>query len=209
MLFRSLVELTARRRVALIEDDIYGDLVFDGARPRTAKSFDREGLVLLCSSFSKVLAPGYRVGWIAAGRFREDVNRLKLVTNIAAATLPQMVLAEFLESGGYERHLKRLRASLADQVARVRHATARYFPDGTRISRPAGGHMLWVELPPRTDGIDVYRRALEHRISVLPGSIFSAGRRYRNYLRINCGQVWSEAHERALVTLGRLCLQRD
>ena len=202
---KDLVALTARHGVALIEDDLYGDLVFDGPRPRTAKSYDRDGLVLLCSSFSKVLAPGYRVGWIAAGRFGEEVNRLKFISSIGSPVLPQLAVAEFLESGGYDRHIRGLRVKLAGQMARVRQATARYFPEGTRITRPAGGHMLWVELPPRTDAIAVYRRALEHRISILPGPIFAAGHRYRNCLRLNCGQVWSEAQERALLTVGMLC----
>jgi DNA-binding transcriptional MocR family regulator len=201
-----LVDLTARHGVAVIEDDIYGDLVLHGPRRCTAKSFDRHGLVLLCSSFSKVLSPGYRVGWVAGGRFHDEINRLKFVTSVASASLPQLVVAEFLESGGYDRHVKRLRVSLAEQLERVRHAVARYFPDGTRVSRPAGGHMLWVELPARTDGVQVFRDALAHGISVLPGTIFSASRRYRNYLRLSCGQVWSEEHERALVTLGRLAM---
>ncbi|HXI02099.1 MAG TPA: PLP-dependent aminotransferase family protein [Candidatus Saccharimonadales bacterium] len=202
---KALVELTARHGVALIEDDIYGDLVFEGPRPRTAKSYDREGLVLLCSSYSKILAPGFRVGWIAAGRFRDEVNRLKFIGSIATPTLSQLAIAEFLESGGYDRHLRRLRAALAGQLTQIRHAAARYFPEGTRISRPAGGHMLWVELPGGTDAIRVYRRALAHRISVLPGPIFAAGDRYRNCLRLNGGYLWSEAHERALLTLGTLC----
>jgi DNA-binding transcriptional MocR family regulator len=206
---KGLVDLTAKHGVALIEDDIYGDLAFEGPRPRTAKSYDREGRVLLCSSYSKILAPGFRVGWIAAGRFRDEVNRLKFIANIATPTLPQLALAEFLGSGGYERHLRRLRTALAGQLARVRHAAARYFPEGTRISRPAGGHMLWIELPPGTDAVAVYRRALEHRISILPGLIFAAGRRYGNCLRLNCGHVWSEAHERALLTVGTLCRGRD
>src|SRR6185503_12381467 len=110
-------------------------------------------------SFSKVLSPGYRVGWVAGGRFHDEINRLKFVTSVASASLPQLVVAEFLESGGYDRHVKRLRVSLAEQLERVRHAVARYFPDGTRVSRPAGGHMLWVELPARTDGVQVFRDA--------------------------------------------------
>lgn len=205
---RDLVALTAKRGVALIEDDIYGELAFEGPRPRAAKSYDRDGLVLLCSSYSKVLAPGFRVGWIAAGRFQEEVNRLKFISNIAAPVLPQLALAEFLESGGYDRHVRSLRVKLAGQMARVRQAAARYFPEGTRITRPAGGHMLWVELPSRIDAVEVFRRALEHRISILPGAIFAAGHRYRSCLRLNCGQIWSEAHERALLTVGTLCRER-
>lgn len=204
---KAMVEITARHGVALIEDDIYGDLVLQGPRQRTAKSFDRDGLVLLCSSYSKVLSPGYRVGWVAGGRFHDDINRLKLMTSIASPSLPQLAVAEFLETGGYDRHLKRLRMSLAEQMESVRHAVARYFPEGTRVTRPAGGHMLWVELPARTDSVQVFRDALARHISVLPGLIFSASRRYRNYLRLSCGQAWSEEYERALVTLGRLCVR--
>jgi len=205
---KALVELTARYHVPLIEDDIYGDLPLRGPRPRTAKSFDRAGLVILCSSYSKVLSPGLRVGWMAAGRFRRQVDRIKLMMNLATPSLSQLVVAEFLATGSYDRHLVRLRARLLDQMERVRQAVGRYFPDGTRVSRPAGGHMLWVELPRRTDAVAVFHDALAQHISVLPGPIFSPSRRYRNYLRINCGHVWSEAHERGLVTLGRLCLQR-
>jgi DNA-binding transcriptional MocR family regulator len=203
---RSLVDLTARLNVALIEDDLYGDLAFDGPRPLTAKSFDRKGLVLLCSSFSKILSPGYRVGWILAGRFRAEVERLKLVTSLAAPSLPQLVVAEFLESGGYDRHLRRLRARLAGQMESVRLAIAKYFPSGTRISRPAGGYMLWIELPQKVDALKLHRDAIEKRIGILPGPLFSAsGLHCKHYIRINCGHVWTEAHDRALLTLGGLC----
>ena len=203
---RALVAATAGRGVPLIEDDLYGDLVFSGHRPRTARSFDRDGRVLLVSSISKVVSPGLRVGWVAGGRYHRDVTRLKMVNSVATPTLGQAVVAEFLESGGYDRHVRRLRASLADHVEHARHAVARYFPEGTRVSRPAGGHMLWVELPARTDGVRVFHEARAQRISVIPGLIFSAHRRYRNYLRLNCGHIWNETHERALLTLGRICL---
>jgi DNA-binding transcriptional MocR family regulator len=202
---RDLVDLTGRLNVAVIEDDLYGDLAYDGPRPLTAKSFDRKGLVLLCSSFSKILSPGYRVGWVLPGRFRADVERLKLVTNVAAPSLPQWVMAEFLESGSYDRHVRRLRATLACQLESVRQAIAKYFPAGTRISRPAGGYMLWIELPQNVNALKLHRAALLERISILPGVLFSATGRYKNYIRINCGHVWTKSHDRALLTLGRLC----
>jgi DNA-binding transcriptional MocR family regulator len=202
---RALAELTARWDVAVIEDDLYGDLAFHGPRPRTVKSFDKKELVLLCSSFSKILSPGYRVGWVTAGRFRAEVERLKLLNTVATPSLPQLAVAEFLESGGYDRHLKRFCAKLAGQVEFVRQAIAKYFPEGTRISRPAGGYMLWVELPSRINALKLYRAALAEHISILPGTIFSVSGRYKNYIRINCGHSWSEVHDRALLTLGRLC----
>lgn len=202
---KALVELTARMDVAVIEDDIYGDLAFAGPRPRTAKSFDQHGLVLLCTSFSKILTPGYRLGWVSPGRFRESVERLKLMTNVFNPPLQQMVIATFLESGGYDRHLKKLRTVLAARVEDMRQAIAKYFPEGTRVSRPAGGYMLWVELPPKINAIALYQSALAEHISILPGTVFSATGRFKNYIRINCGQSRSEALDRALLTLGRLC----
>jgi len=144
------------------------------------------------------------VGWIVAGRFREEVERLKFVTTVASNSLGPRVVADFLESGGYDRHLKRLRTAIASQTERVRQAIARYFPAGTRISRPAGGHLLWVELPPKTDSLKLYQAALAERITILPGPVFSCGNRYTNYIRINCGHTWSEVYERALLKLGRL-----
>ena len=135
---KALVELLAKHQVPLIEDDLYGDLAFDLQRPKVAKAFDRTGMVLLCSSFSKVLAPGFRVGWVEAGRFRDAVERLKFLTTIATPSLPQLVVANFLESGGYDRYLRRLRLAFSEQVQAMSKAIAKYFPSGTRLTRPAG-----------------------------------------------------------------------
>jgi len=202
---KALADMTARWNVAVIEDDVYGDLAYETPRPRTVKSFDKKGLVLLCSSVSKTLPAGYRVGWVMPGRFRAEVERLKFLTTVATSTLSQMVVAEFLGSGGYDRHVKRLCTALAGRVDTVRQAIARYFPEGTRISRPAGGLLLWIEMPPKIDALKLYQAALAERIAILPGKIFSPSNRFRNHIRINCGHLWTEAHERALLKLGRLC----
>lgn len=202
---KDLADLAARRNIAVIEDDVYGDLAFRTSRPRTVKSYDRKGLVLLCSSFSKTLPPGYRIGWMAPGRFQAEVEHLRFLSTVSSATLSQLAIAEFLASGGYDRHLRRLRAELASRVENVRQAVARYFPEGTRISRPAGGLLLWIEMPPKTDALELYRRALAERIAILPGKIFSPSNRFRHHIRINCGQSWGEKQERALVRLGRIC----
>lgn len=201
---KALADLTARRNVAVIEDDVYGDLAYQSPRPRTVKSFDKKGLVLLCSSFSKTLPPGFRVGWVIPGRFRAEVERLKFLSTVATSTLPQMAVAEFLASGGYDRNLNRLRTAFAGRVETVRQAIARYFPAGTRVSRPAGGLLLWIEMPPKTDALQLYQAALAEKIAILPGRIFAPSNRFRNHIRINCGQTWTEAHERALLQLGRL-----
>ncbi len=204
-----LVRMLARRGVALIEDDIYGDLHFGEVRPRPAKAFDREGLVMLCASFSKTVAPGYRVGWVAPGRFREKVERLKFAQTIPSATLPQMAVAELLENGGYDHHLRGLRRKMCAQVARMTEAVAEHFPAGTRISRPSGGFVLWVELPPGTSALDLHARAMQQGVSIAPGPIFSAKQRFTNCIRLSCGNPWSETIARAMATLGRLATSAE
>jgi DNA-binding transcriptional MocR family regulator len=201
---RNLVDMLARREVPLIEDDIYGDLHFDDARPWPVKAFDQSGLVMLCSSFSKSLAPGYRVGWTVPGRFRDEVERLKFAQTIATPTLPQMAIADFVESGGYDHHLRQLRRRLGAQVRRVSEAIAEHFPPGTRVSRPAGGFVLWVEMPPGTSALDLHARALARDISIAPGPLFSAKPRFANFIRINCGHPWSDVIDHSIRTLGRL-----
>jgi DNA-binding transcriptional MocR family regulator len=199
-----LVAMLAERGIPLIEDDIYGDLAFAATRPRTAKSFDREGLVLLCDSFSKTLAPGYRVGWVAPGRFQAQIEHLKYVNTVATATLPQIAIADFLANGGYDHHLRKLRRLYAEKVQNFSQAISTHFPEGTRLTRPLGGYVLWVELPPAINSLELLDRALAAGISITPGPMFSAKSKFLNFIRINCGNPWTETIERALEQLGRM-----
>jgi DNA-binding transcriptional MocR family regulator len=201
---KRLVQLLAEHEVPLIEDDIYGDLAHSAPRPKAAKSYDRKGLVMLCSSFSKTLAPGYRVGWVVPGRWREQIEHLKYVNTMATGTLPQLAIAEFLEQGGYDHYLRKTRVLYAQGIERMTQAVARYFPDGTRVTQPAGGFVLWIELPEKVDAFELHHRALARKISIAPGPLFSPKQAYRNCIRLTCALPWTETVERALVTLGRL-----
>ncbi|MCD6023491.1 MAG: GntR family transcriptional regulator [Fibrobacteria bacterium] len=199
-----LVEVLARAGVPLIEDDVYGELAFDGRRPRAAKSFDRLGEVILCSSFSKTLAPGYRMGWVAGGNYQERIARLQGMNTVAAPTLSQMALAGYLESTGYERHLRTLRQTFGSQARRYAQEIQAAFPPGTRVSRPRGGHVLWLQLPGRRSALQLFDQALKKKISIAPGPIFSATGRYRDCVRLNCALPWSDAVADGLRTLGKL-----
>ncbi len=201
---QELAAMLAAAGVPLIEDDINGDLSHDDERPSVAKAWDREGNILLCSSFSKTLAPGYRVGWIAPGRYLEEALHRKLVTNIASASPTQLAVAEFLANGGYAHHLRVIRKAYAIKLARMADAIGRYFPQGTRVTRPAGGFTLWIELPADVDTVDLYTRAETKKITFAPGRIFSSTRgRFRNCLRLN-GAFWSEKNRWAVESLGRM-----
>jgi DNA-binding transcriptional MocR family regulator len=198
-----LVRIAKRADIPIIEDDVYGELVFDGSRPRPLRSFDDE-IVLLVGSVSKTLAPGYRVGWIAGGRWHDRIVRLKYSHSLACPALLGMAVAEFLASGGYDRHLRRLRTGLAGNVERYREGILDAFPDGTRVSSPRGGFVLWVELPPGVDALALHEQALRRGIVVAPGPLFSARQRFSNYIRISAGTPWSERISGSIRTLGRL-----
>jgi DNA-binding transcriptional MocR family regulator len=206
---RQLVKLLARYEIPLIEDDIYGNLAFDSKRPKVAKAFDQDGGVMLCDSFTKTLSPGSRVGWVAPGRFKAKVEFLKLVNTSATSSLPQMAIAEFLQNGGFDHHLRKIRRFYAEHMQRMSEALSRYFPQGTRITRPSGGMCLWVELPPNICALAVYHQAMAARISIAPGHIFSAKQKFENFIRINCGNPWSPAIEKAIATLGQIIHSQD
>jgi DNA-binding transcriptional MocR family regulator len=199
-----LLRLVQSHGVPLIEDDIHGELVYGAGRPRAIKSWDTREHVLLCSSVSKSIAPGLRVGWAVPGRFREPVNMLKLVTNMASATLPQLVVAEYLAHGGFDRHLRAARASYASARDRLVDLVGKHFPKETRVSRPAGGFVAWLELPKSTDSVALYRRALAEGISIAPGPLFSAREKYGHFVRINFAQGWDGKTIAAFAALGRL-----
>lgn len=201
---RATVELCSKYNVPIVEDDLYGELSFDDARPRALRAFDTEGNVLLCSSFSKTLAPGYRVGWIAPGRYLTQVKRLKFSNSIAASTPTQMAMAAFLESGGFDRYLRGLRRTYRDLMERFALWIGETFPEGTRVSRPKGGHVLWVEMPEAVDSMRLHQDGLERGLSIAPGPLFSPTERYRNFTRLNCGVPWSPRVEQGLEELGKL-----
>ncbi|HET7400244.1 MAG TPA: PLP-dependent aminotransferase family protein [Usitatibacter sp.] len=201
-----LVKMLARHQVPLVEDDVYAELRFGDPMP-PAKAFDTKGLVMHCGSFSKSLAPGYRVGWCLPGRFRRDVERAKLSGSIATSVPAQEGIAEYLRQGGYDRHLRRLRRTFAANLARVRAAVERAFPAATRISDPGGGYFVWVELPPGVDTLKLHARALREGISMAPGPMFSAAGEFTGALRLNCGHPWDATLGSAIEVLGKLAVK--
>ena len=201
---KDLVQLITRNKIPLIEDDIYGELYFGRHRPKTCKSFDTEGWVLHCGSLSKSLAPGYRIGWCIPGRFIQRVKELKLMHTVTGTTLTQVAMAHFLSIGRYEYHLKNLRKALHTQCLRYTQAIIQYFPADVRLSRPAGGFVLWVEMNKEVNAYKLYQEAMKYGISIVPGQIFSASGDYRNCIRIGYGNAYDETIEYGLKVLGDL-----
>jgi DNA-binding transcriptional MocR family regulator len=201
---KRLVEVITKHDIALIEDDIYGELYFGRSRPRTCKYYDTKGLVMHCASLSKSLAPGYRIGWTIPGKFIEDVKQIKRTSDISSPSLTQAAMAHFLGNGRYEYHLKNLRKALHTQYLKYTQAVIEYFPEGTKLSRPQGGFVLWVELPKKVNASKLRSEAMRHHISVVPGKIFSVRCNYNNFIRISFGKPWNEDMDYGLMMLGKI-----
>lgn len=205
---KEIVKLIQHFYVPLIEDDIYGDVYFGTGRPKCCKTFDDSGLVLWCGSLSKTLAPGYRVGWVAPGQYLEKIRRLKMYHAVASTTLQQEAVANFLENGRYEHHLRKLRNTLHANSLQYTRAIHNYFPEGTRISRPQGGFLIWAELDKQINTYDLYQEAMQYNISISPGRMFTLQNQYNNCIRFSYGIPWNEKTNEALKILGNLVKEK-
>ncbi|MCK9241432.1 PLP-dependent aminotransferase family protein [Desulfocurvus sp.] len=202
-----VVDMLARRAVPLIEDDVSGDLHFGPHRPAPLKHYDRAGGVILCSSFSKTICPGYRLGWMMPGRALAKALEIKATTNVCNPAPTQMAVAAYLRRGLYDRHLRELRKAMETQRDTMLHHIGMHFPEQTRATRPDGGAVLWLELPRQVDGVELFYRAREDGISIAPGSIFSTLDRFRNFIRLSTGGVWNQRLARGVAALGALAAE--
>ena len=200
---KALVDLLTKHDIPLIENDVCGELYFGEKRPLVCKAFDTRGLVILLSSFSKDISPGLRLGWVAPGRYSAALEWLKLTLSASSPTLPQMAVAEFLEGGGYDQHLRRIRREYARNAELLSDSVMRYFPEGTRLTRPSGGFVLWVQLPEQVDSLELYKLALQGGITLVPGHVFSATYQFSNFIRLNAA-TFNYSTERALERLGEM-----
>jgi DNA-binding transcriptional MocR family regulator len=200
-----LIDLVNEYDIPIIEDDISSELHFGRKRPLPLKSFDQNDHVLTCSSFSKTLAPGLRIGWVFPGRrFMERIQNLKAATTVATSTLDQYLVSQYLTEGAFERHCRQLRGSLKKQVLRTAFLIQKHFPPGTRLAIPEGGTLLWVELPSSVDGLQMYCEALDHKIAIIPGVVCSNAGQFKNFVQISCGSPITAKMEKGIVKLGEI-----
>jgi DNA-binding transcriptional MocR family regulator len=201
---RILVKTLAGAGVPIIEDEVHDDLYRGVQRPLPLRAFDDSGLIISCGSVSKTIAAGFRVGWAVSAQFHQEIAQAKFFSSLACPTLQQKVLARYFASGSYDRYVRSLRQTIAANTERMIDSIGRYFPAGTKVARPAGGMVLWIELPTSIDSTRLFTAALKDGIGILPGMIFSATGGYRNYIRLNSGLPWTQSLERAISRLGQL-----
>lgn len=201
---KEIVQLLSENNIPLIEDDVYGDLYFGAIRPKCCKSFDKDGNVLYCSSISKTLAPGYRVGWIAPGKYKSKIMKLKLLHSTSSISIVNEAVANFLKSGRYEKHLQQMRRAVQNNYQNYVQTIADYFPEGTKTSRPQGGLSLWVEFDKKIRTTELYDLAIKQNISIAPGRMFSLQDQFENCMRLCMGLPWTEETQLCLQKVGHV-----
>jgi DNA-binding transcriptional MocR family regulator len=201
---REVVRLMEKHNVPLIEDDLFGDLYYGDHRPVNCKTYDESGIVLWCGSFSKTLAPGYRVGWVAPGKFKEKIERTKLYHSLYCTSITHEAVGSFLENGRYEHHLRKLRQALHRNSLQMQRCISEYFPEDTKATRPQGAMQMWVELHKKTDTVELYNLAMKHKVSIAPGRMYTLQNQYNHCLKLNYGMLWTEQIEQALKLVGKL-----
>ncbi len=204
---KKLRHLLKQADIAIIEDDIYAELVYGTQRPKAIKAFDDEGQdsnVLLCSSLSKSLSPGLRIGWAIPGKWLNQVTQLKVSNSMASATLPALTAARYLEMGIFDRHLRQMRRYYKDQRDYFLYLATEYLPKDIRITHPEGGFVIWIELAKGLDSMRLFEKARKENISIAPGPLFSASGQYQNFIRINYGKANKKQLQKAMVILGSL-----
>ena len=190
--------------VVIIEDDIFGDTAFGERRPFPMRAFSPNAI--LCSGFSKTVAPGIRIGWVHSSNYMRKIASLKYTTSMGTSVLSQAAIAELLRSGGYDAHLRKLRRELKSQIQHMRQAVLRYFPAGTRVSEPEGGYVLWVEMPMQALNVRaLFLKARNAGIGIAPGHIFATDHRYDHCFRLNAGFGWNAEVEEAIKQLAQWC----
>lgn len=201
---KRLVEFLSQHQIPLIEDDIYGELYFGPNRPTTCKQYDKEGWVMYCSSFSKTLAPGLRVGYCLPGRFLAEVVRQKRIHSICSDTLSQLAVLHFLQKGRYTHHLRKLRSALHKQALQYAQCIKTSFPAATRFVMPEGGMVFWLGFPASFDGYQLFSKAKKQDIGISPGQVFSSDGAFKNYIRLSFSHPFNKKIEEGLQQVGHL-----
>lgn len=201
-----LVRLAVAADVPIIEDDIFFDLLDEAQRPKAIKHYDTSGQTIYCSSFSKTVAPGYRVGWCLAGRHRDAILAQMYSRNLAVSSLAQRVLDEFIGRGYMEEHCAKLRGRLAAQTEALDTLVHSAFPAGTRYVAPQGGFIHWLALPEGTDMAALQRLAGERGCNVGASGMFFADGESGTGLRVCLGRLITPEVMRGLNVLAE-CAQ--
>ncbi len=201
-----LAKIFYEYNVAVVEDDIYGDLPHVGPRPRPLISYFPNSKsnppLFVCSSFSKTISPGIRIGWVSSKNEIRNVTKLARAYKISHNQLSQISAYEFLRKYPYERHLTFLRKSFHSNIQLALKTLENASEGKMKIQKPDGGFVLWIKSP--LDGQKVLQEAKKRKITIAPGVLFGLSHHWKKYFRINVGLKWNSDLENALIGLGEI-----
>ena len=183
---QKLVELATQYQIPIIEDDVYLELGYQGVIPLPAKHWDREGYILWCGSFSKTVAAGYRLGWCLPGRYLHAYLQHRLFANQGVTSPLQLAMADFIRRGDYLKHLKKIRLHLQQQSLQFISYLQKNLPENSKISQPAGGFVLWVEVADLNTA-KLRKLTLDNKLDIRIGENFSTLDLYPHCFRLNIG----------------------
>lgn len=201
---RKLVDLAARYNIPIIEDDLYGECSFNNKNYHPLKYYDYADIVLYCSSFSKTLSPGSRIGWLIPSQYKLQCESIKIAETFGGPVIVQAAMADFLHENGYEYHIKRLRKFISVQTHQVKQFILKYFPSDIKVTNPQGGYFLWIELNKNINTMELFHEAIKNNISIIPGPVFSTSNKYNNCFRISCGSPITEKIEHGIKKLAKM-----
>jgi len=201
---KALLSVVQQHGIALIENDIYGDLNFNGQRPSTIKSFDDSGLVMTYSSYSKTLAPGIRLGWLSTGKFMERAEQVKFSLGSTVSPIYQETVNRLLAGSSYERHIRAFKMQLAKNAYFTINLLADNFPEGTSIFTPSGGYNIWVKMPNHIDMDHFYDQCEKIGIRFTPGYTFSFSNNFTQYFRVVFAAKYSPKDIEAIKLAGQV-----
>ncbi len=192
----------ARHKVPLIEDDPYALLRFEGQALPPIKTFDQDGWVFHLGSFSKILAPGIRLGWIVAPLdLIPQITVVREAMDLESSTLMQRAVFEFIRRGEFEVHLARMNTLHRQRRDALVEALGRHFADGCRWTHPQGGLFVWLTLPEGADAWALFERAVARQVAFIPGEAFAVEGGHKNCLRLSFGNVRTDLIETGVARL--------
>lgn len=204
---KELVSVIQQYGIAVIENDIYGDLHFSGKRPSTIRSFDESGQVITYSSYAKTLAPGIRLGWLAAGKYLKQAEQIRFSMGSTVSPIYQETVNRLIAANSYDRHLRAFRLQLARNAYFTINLIAEHFPKGTVIVPPAGGYNLWVKMPDSLDMNNFYNQCERIGIKFTPGYTFSFSTMFARNFRVVFADKYSALKIKALELVGDVISQ--
>lgn len=200
---KQLAELAEKYDVYVLEDNPYGEIRFAGQHVPAVKSFDKSGHVLYMSTFSKTLAPGFRLGWLVADK--NVVNKLTVLKQSAdlhTDNLAQFAVAQFFADNDVDAHVKEISALYGKRKNLMLEGIKKYFPEGVKYTDPEGGMFLWVEVPGVDDTVELFKECLEHDVAFVPGDPFFADGVQPGAFRLNYSNMKEDQIEVGLKRLG-------